>query len=313
MSRSRSTVRRSSTFAAQAVPGIVHDVLRSGGEPLSTPVRAHMESRFGRDFSQVRVHADERAAEASEAVDARAFTAGRSIVFGAGEYQPETGPGRMLLAHELAHVVQQGASTEAPTRIGASSDPAEREAHGAAQGFALGGPVAVAPSSSPPSVQRQESRYKPYFWELMKDAERMRRALGGRSVVDYRLPELKPALRPKPAYQPYQLPFSLTSRTAGIANPNPLDVIYNKGVVGTVRKIVDPFGLSSGAFVSGDAAMGNFDLLKTIETLRKSTPKTAEPAPQRAVEPAPPQDAKPVGPEQTDAEIDATWYLKNRP
>ena len=182
MSRSRSTVRRPSAFAAQAVPGVVHDVLRSAGEPLSASVRAHMESRFGRDFSQVRVHADERAAEASEAVNASAFTAGRSIVFGDGEYQPETGPGRMLLAHELAHVVQQGARTEAPTRVGASSDQAEREARGVAQGVALGGPVAVKPSFSPPIVQRQElpPLYKPhtYFQELLEDAERMRRALG---------------------------------------------------------------------------------------------------------------------------------------
>ncbi|CAN5464294.1 hypothetical protein BH09MYX1_BH09MYX1_54830 [soil metagenome] len=69
-----------------------------------------MEHRFGHDFSATRVHAGSAAAEAADSVGARAFTFGHDVVFGAGEYRPETASGHGLLAHELAHVVQQSAS-----------------------------------------------------------------------------------------------------------------------------------------------------------------------------------------------------------
>jgi hypothetical protein len=91
-------------------PPIVHDVLRSPGEPLDAATRAFMEPRFGHDFSKVRVHADARAAESASSIDARAFTSNRSIVFGAGEYAPSNSEGRGLLAHELTHIVQQAGS-----------------------------------------------------------------------------------------------------------------------------------------------------------------------------------------------------------
>jgi len=80
-----------------------------GGEPLPDGVRDHFEPRFGRDFSQVRVHADGEAAVAARAVNARAYTVSSDIVFGAGEYSPRTPEGQRLLAHELTHVVQQTA------------------------------------------------------------------------------------------------------------------------------------------------------------------------------------------------------------
>jgi hypothetical protein len=67
-----------------------------------------MESRFGHGFSQVRVHTDNEAARAARAVQARAYTIGHDIVFGDGQYQPATSEGKLLLAHELTHVVQQG-------------------------------------------------------------------------------------------------------------------------------------------------------------------------------------------------------------
>ena len=81
-----------------------------GGQPLDPATRAFMEPRFGHDFSQVRVHTDERAAESARAVNALAYTVGHQIVFGAGHYTPETARSKKLLAHELAHVVQQQAS-----------------------------------------------------------------------------------------------------------------------------------------------------------------------------------------------------------
>jgi hypothetical protein len=100
-----------------------------GGEPLPAGVRALFEPRFGQDFSHVRVHVDPGA---TSALRARAFTSGRDIVFGAGEYSPNSAEGRRLLAHELAHVVQQTSGT---VRDGLSSpgDASEREADVAAE------------------------------------------------------------------------------------------------------------------------------------------------------------------------------------
>jgi hypothetical protein len=82
--------------------------LRGGGEPLAPAARAFFEPRFGADFGQVRIHADGSAAALAQSINARAFTFGRNVAFGAGEYQPETSEGRHLIAHELTHVVQQG-------------------------------------------------------------------------------------------------------------------------------------------------------------------------------------------------------------
>jgi hypothetical protein len=78
------------------------------GRPLDPPVRETMESQFGHDFRSVRVHEDSRAADAAHSVSARAFNLGSHIAFGQGQYTPETRDGRLLLAHELVHVVQQG-------------------------------------------------------------------------------------------------------------------------------------------------------------------------------------------------------------
>jgi hypothetical protein len=100
-----------SEAAPMAVPPVAHDVLASPGQPLDASTRTLMESRFGHDFSQVRVHADERAADSAQAVNARAYTVGRDVVFGPHEYAPGSNAGRALLAHELTHVVQQSGST----------------------------------------------------------------------------------------------------------------------------------------------------------------------------------------------------------
>src|SRR5438132_2465817 len=81
--------------------------LHGGGQPLSSSVRALFEPRFGQDFREVRLHTGGRAADAARAVHARAFTAGPDIVFGNGQYRPETRDGQRLLAHELTHTLQQ--------------------------------------------------------------------------------------------------------------------------------------------------------------------------------------------------------------
>jgi len=85
----------------------------SGGQSLSAASRTYFEPRFGRDFGHVRIHSGAAAARSAAALDARAYTLGPHIVFGAGEYDPETNAGKRLLAHELVHTVQQGEGRDA--------------------------------------------------------------------------------------------------------------------------------------------------------------------------------------------------------
>ncbi|MFQ5616354.1 MAG: DUF4157 domain-containing protein [Anaerolineales bacterium] len=102
----KASSNESTSFSA---PSIVSDVVRSPGQPLDTATRSFMEPRFGHDFSQVRVHTDTQAAESARAVNAQAYTLGNHMVFGEGRHSPESSNGQRLLAHELTHVVQQGA------------------------------------------------------------------------------------------------------------------------------------------------------------------------------------------------------------
>jgi hypothetical protein len=95
--------------AAKDTP-VVADALRSSGRPLDERTRRYCESRFGHDFSSVRVYADSTAAKSARSMNALAYTVGENVVFGAGQYAPETMQGRRTLAHELAHVVQQRGS-----------------------------------------------------------------------------------------------------------------------------------------------------------------------------------------------------------
>jgi hypothetical protein len=88
-------------------PPIVHEVLRSPGRPLDASARAFFEPRFGCNFGQVRIHDDAHAADSSRAVRAVAYTVDDHIVFGTGQYAPRSIQGKELLAHELAHVLQQ--------------------------------------------------------------------------------------------------------------------------------------------------------------------------------------------------------------
>src|SRR5205085_9063629 len=93
---------------ATEAPPVVNEALSSTGRPLDEPTREFMESRFGHDFSRVRVHTGERAAGSARALNALAYTVGDDVVFGPGRYAPRTDAGRHLLAHELAHTIQQG-------------------------------------------------------------------------------------------------------------------------------------------------------------------------------------------------------------
>jgi len=110
----------SAPAAPSQVPRIVSDVLRSPGHPLDSVTRAFFEPRFGRDFSNVRVHTDSHAADSARSINAHAYTAGSDIVFAPRQYSPDSGEGKRLIAHELTHVVQQSGGAAAIQREAAT-------------------------------------------------------------------------------------------------------------------------------------------------------------------------------------------------
>jgi hypothetical protein len=157
-------IQRQSTAqpAPATTPPVVHDVLGSPGRPLDADTRAYMEPRFGHDFSRVRVHTDAMAAESARSVSALAYTVGRDVMFGAGQYAPTTAHGLGLLAHELAHVVQQGSPSEAPADLDLADSQWEIEADAAARSALSGSRASVTPGAAHLSLARfRESKTLP--------------------------------------------------------------------------------------------------------------------------------------------------------
>ena len=105
--------------SATASPAVEIQIkgMNGGGAPLPQSTRSFFEPRFGRDLSDVRVHTDARAADSAESVNALAYTLGRNVVFGAGQFAPTTTAGQKLLAHELTHVLQQGSQDQMVQRF----------------------------------------------------------------------------------------------------------------------------------------------------------------------------------------------------
>ncbi len=99
-----------STTGSHVAHAAVDGAVSGSGRPLDGRIRPVMEARFGHDFSSVRIHDDTRAAATAASIDASAFTVGSDIVFGSGRFNPSSPEGVHLLAHELAHVVQQAHS-----------------------------------------------------------------------------------------------------------------------------------------------------------------------------------------------------------
>jgi hypothetical protein len=147
--RGAMAVRRASAAPASEIPGsessgaasALFDAVRSvagsgGGRPLDPGTRAFFEAGFGRDLGGVRVHTGPAADASARGVNALAYTLGRDIVFRAGHYAPGTRDGERLLAHELAHTLQQpdapARAADGPLEVGAVDDPMEREADAAA-------------------------------------------------------------------------------------------------------------------------------------------------------------------------------------
>jgi Domain of unknown function (DUF4157) len=122
------------------------------GQSLDTATKAAMESAYGEDFSDVRTHTSSTAQEAAAELGARAFTRGRDIYFGAGEYDPTSRSGREVLAHELAHVVQQRKGEQSAAKTSHASH--EQEAHEAGRRAAAGRPVQALQPAVASSVQR---------------------------------------------------------------------------------------------------------------------------------------------------------------
>ena len=143
--------RATNSFSPRSTPGIVHDVLRSSGQPLDTATRSFMEPRFGCDFGQIRIHTDARASESARAVSALAYTVNDHIVFQQGNYNPASPAGRRLLAHELTHVVQNrihaGHIQAALPEISNPADSSEREATDVAERIVRGETADVAQAS----------------------------------------------------------------------------------------------------------------------------------------------------------------------
>jgi hypothetical protein len=113
---------------ANTAPASVAATLARGGEALSPGTRAFFEPRFGHDFARVRVHRDAAAAQSARDVAAHAYTVGHHVVFASGQYAPETVAGRRLIAHELAHVLQQSgadADGDAPVLVQRACDQPE--------------------------------------------------------------------------------------------------------------------------------------------------------------------------------------------
>jgi hypothetical protein len=141
----------------------VLDVVSSGGRPLDEPVRADMEGRLGADFSDVRVHTDDRAHASAQAVSAHAYTVGSNVVFQRDKYDPTSTDGRTMLAHELTHVVQQrsgpvdGTPAGGGVRVSDPSDRFEREAAANAERvLSTPEPAATVAATAPAAaVQRQ--------------------------------------------------------------------------------------------------------------------------------------------------------------
>jgi hypothetical protein len=131
----------------------IREALRSPGRPLDVATRAFMEPRFGRDLSQVRVHTDSQAAQSASAINARAYTVGRDVVFSAGAYAPGTADGDRLLAHELAHTTQEtGVIRRSPPKDAQTPTPTPDAA-----------PVETAPSPEDVQLYRDLGFAKPEF------------------------------------------------------------------------------------------------------------------------------------------------------
>lgn len=165
------------------------DRARSGGAGLDAGVRGQMEGAFGADFGGVRVHTGGEAHELNAALGARAFTTGRDVFFANGEYAPASSAGRELIAHELAHVVQQGGDAGPPAGnlvVGPADDVYEREADAAARAAVSGESASGGSRVSRAVVQRQETSNPPDMEEQLRRLGVQAKLRSGSGVIQRR-------------------------------------------------------------------------------------------------------------------------------
>ncbi|MBA3946492.1 MAG: DUF4157 domain-containing protein [Herpetosiphonaceae bacterium] len=248
---------------SREIPLIVADVLLSPSQPLDTHTRSFMESRFGHDFSHVHVHTNAPAAASARAVNAHAYTVGHDIVFGAGQYVPETSAGQQLLAHELTHVVQQnglGMGSFSSLRVGPIDNPLERQA--AASARDVGGAVALSQSTGSllqrAPIDPSERPIQPHGGTVpYREATELSdciRVLGEGSAAYCRQLVLGEPVPPRPTQ--HQLP--------GITTPLPINVELNPDStaslqVNQINVVFDPDAHSSDPTKAGHADT-NFNL-----------------------------------------------------
>ncbi len=193
---------------AEGEPLTVQDAAHGPGKPLDPAVRASMEARFGADFGAVEVHVGEQAAAAASAAGAKAYAVGRHIVFGEGYYAPHSMAGRALIAHELAHVVQQGRGGPAPAGDGSLEAAAEQAAVAATEGH---GSVAVEGASGAGMARQDET-----------EEERKRRQNA----------DAQPAADSSPggAVDPGNFPFANPTSSIGIIPQDATDFDFTLGL-----------------------------------------------------------------------------------
>lgn len=155
-----------------AVPPVVHEAVRSPGQPLEPMTRGFFEARFGYDFGDVRVHSDARAVESARAVDAVAYAVGPDIGFQGNKYRPGSVDGRKLLAHELTHVVQQSL----PEGTSGSEEAAEEEANRNAVASEGNSPLTVTHAAAGGEIQRQPAATGGNTKEAPTDIDKVVRA-----------------------------------------------------------------------------------------------------------------------------------------
>ncbi len=199
--------------AVSEVPPLVHEVLRSPGQPLDAATRSFMEPRFGHSFGNVRVHTNAQAAESARAVNALAYTVGENIVFGSGQFAPGTMGGRQLLAHELTHVVQQHTGQAAQRGENVDESEAQQTAEAVARGDA-----SRSVGQSAPALRRQATGGtgggSPSPLSGLQNLTRLRFSLGPFNF-DADLPSQVTASLPVSLRGRQILDFRLTAEAAG--------------------------------------------------------------------------------------------------
>jgi hypothetical protein len=169
------------------LPAIVHEAMRTPGKPLDHGSRDFMESRFNDDFGDVRVHTDPAAQASAKALGATAYTSGRDIYFAAGKYAPQSSEGERLLAHELAHTIQQRSIASLARQVASTDnldvdpdDSLEREAERAAEQVVSSArivPRGGVLANDSGSIQRQAEHdltrrsIQPEFTQFLSDEE----------------------------------------------------------------------------------------------------------------------------------------------